>query len=126
MPTRLLVLLCLVVAVGVAAPAALAAPERGLPRTIETTVGEEGILRLMSNARKAEHWVWLRKPDARIVKINPPEQLPENDEAVNGLAGRTAISVRGRRVGTTTALIGYVTRHQKTLLRTVALTIVVR
>jgi len=113
-------------AIAASAPAAFAKPAVGTPRTIEAKVGQEGILRLMSNALKGEHWIWLKKPKAPIAFANPPEQLPENDEAVNGLAGRTAVSVRGRRPGRTTGLIGYYTRHQRTLIKTVALTIIVR
>jgi len=117
--------LALVLASSANTAMAAAKPEVGLPRTIVTTVGETKGLRLMSNDRKQWHWFWLRKPKASIALALPPQMLPENDEAVNGLAGRTSIYVTGRSAGTTSGLLGYFTADKQRLLKTVFIRITV-
>ena len=111
---------------GPAAALAAAKPEIGLPRTIEANVGETKGLRLMSNDLKRWHWVWLRKPRAAIAIALPLQKLPENDEAVNGLAGRTSVYITGRGRGKSSALLGYYSANGRTLLKTVVLHITVQ
>lgn len=125
MRLRLLLLASLTAVAALLPAVASAKTEIGPPREIATTVGEAKSLRLMSNAAKDLHWVWLRKPNSAIAKPYPPEMLPENDEAVNGLSGRTAITVRGVKPGTTSAKLGYFTRDGKTLLKTVVVRVIV-
>ena len=117
--------LMLALSSGPATAMAAAKPEVGLPRTIEAQVGETKGLRLMSNDRKHLHWFWLRKPKAAIALALPTEMLPENDEAVNGLSGRTGVYVTGRSTGTTSALLGYFTADKQRLLKTVFVRITV-
>ena len=117
--------LALALASGPATAVAAAKPEVGLPRTIVTSIGETKGLRLMSNDRKQWHWFWLRKPKASIALALPPQMLPENDEAVNGLAGRTSIYVTGRSAGTTSGLLGYFTADKQRLLKTVLIRVTV-
>ncbi len=107
------------------APTTQARPEVGMPREIVTGVGEQDGIRLMSNAAKRWHWTWLRRPSARIVRADPPQMLPENDEAVNGLSGRTSVTVTGRRPGTTSGVVGYWNADESRLLKTVRIRIVV-
>ncbi len=109
--------LALALAGGPATAMAAAKPEVGLPRTIEADVGETKGLRLMSNDRKGWHWVWLRKPRAAIAIALPLQKLPENDEAVNGLAGRTSVYITGRGRGQTSALLGYYSANGRHCLR---------
>lgn len=75
----------------------------------------------MSNDLKRWHWVWLRKPRAAIATASPLQKLPENDEAVNGLSGRTSVYITGRARGQTSALLGYYSANQRTLFKTVVL-----
>jgi hypothetical protein len=117
--------LALALTVGPATAMATGKPEIGLPRTIDAQVGETKGLRLMSNDRKHLHWFWLRKPKAAIALALPTEMLPENDEAVNGLSGRTGVYVTGRSTGTTSALLGYFTADKQRLLKTVVLHITI-
>ena len=117
--------LALALAGGPATAMAAAKPEVGLPRTIEADVGETKGLRLMSNDLKRWHWVWIRKPKASIALALPPQMLPENDEAVNGLSGRTSIYVTGRSAGTTSGLLGYYKADKVTLMKTVVVRITV-
>ena len=115
-----------VLALAAALPtAAMARPEVGMPREIVTGVGEQDGIRLMSNAAKRWHWTWLRRPDATIVRADPPQMLPENDEAVNGLSGRTSVTVTGRKPGTTSGVVGYWNADESRLLKTVRIRIVV-
>jgi hypothetical protein len=123
--TALLSVLAMV-AVGIAATSALAKPAVGAPRTIATHVGEQKGIRLLSNDARNWHWVWLRKPNAKISLALPLERLPENDEAVNGLSGRTGVYVTGRAPGTTTALLGYTSADESKLFKTVVLHITVQ
>jgi hypothetical protein len=118
--------LALALAGGPATAMAAAKPEVGLPRTIEADVGETKGLRLMSNDRKGWHWVWLRKPRAAIAIALPLQKLPENDEAVNGLAGRTSVYITGRGRGQTSALLGYYSANGKTLFKTVVLRVTIQ
>ena len=118
--------LALALAGGPATALAAAKPEVGLPRTLEADVGETKGLRLMSNDLKRWHWVWLRKPRAAIAIALPLQKLPENDEAVNGLAGRTSVYITGRGRGKTSALLGYYSANGRTLLKTVVLRITVQ
>lgn len=120
---------CVLVVVLTSGPAtamAAAKPEIGLPRTIEAAVGETKGLRLMSNDLKRWHWVWLRKPRAAIATALPLQKLPENDEAVNGLAGRTSVYITGRGRGQTSALLGYYSANGQTLFKTVVLRITIQ
>jgi hypothetical protein len=103
-----------------------AKPTVGAPRTLDTAVGEQKGIRLLSDDARGRHWIWLRQPSRRIVVAHVPQRLPENEEAVNGLPGRTGVYVTGRRVGTTTGLLGYVSRDGSRLLKTVLLRIVVQ
>jgi len=112
-------------ALGAAPAIADAKPTVGMPRTIVTTVGETKGLRLISNDLKHLHWFWLRKPKASIALALPTEMLPENDEAVNGLSGRTGVYVTGRSAGTTSAMLGYFTADKQRLLKTVLIRITV-
>lgn len=107
------------------AVSAAAKPAVGAPRAITTEVGEQKGIRLLSNDAKGWHWVWLRKPSARVVIAHPTQRLPENDEAVNGLSGRTGVYVTGRVSGRTSALLGYVSADGSKVFKTVALRIVV-
>ena len=118
--------LALALASGPATALAATKPEVGLPRTIEAEVGETKGLRLMSNDLKRWHWVWLRKPRAAIAIALPLQKLPENDEAVNGLAGRTSVYITGRGRGKTSALLGYYSANGRTLFKTVVLHITVQ
>jgi hypothetical protein len=79
----------------------------------------------MSNDLKRWHWAWIRKPKASIALALPPQMLPENDEAVNGLSGRTSIYVTGRSAGTTSGLLGYYKADKVTLMKTVVVRITV-
>ena len=110
----------------VLAPAALARPEVGTPRTITVDVGENSGLRLKSDDRRGWHWFWLKKPDASIARPDPPQMLPENDEAVNGLSGRTSVTVTGVKRGVTRGTVGYYNADRTRLLQTVRITITVR
>ena len=110
---------------GAGASTVQAKPTVGAPRTLDTEVGEQKGIRLLSDDARGRHWVWLRQPSRRIVVAHVPQRLPENEEAVNGLPGRTGVYVTGRRVGTTTGLLGYVSRDGSRLLKTVLLRIVV-
>lgn len=125
MARRLALAFALLAALGAMPAAAMARPEVGMPREIVTGVGEQDGIRLMSNAAKRWHWTWLRRPDAAIVRSDPPQMLPENDEAVNGLSGRTSVTVTGRRPGTTSGVVGYWNADESRLLKTVRIRIVV-
>ena len=105
----------------IAVPAAHATP-----REITVDVGERDGIRLLSNDRKGWHWYWLRRPDARIAKPDPPQMLPENDEAVNGLSGRTSVTVLGVRPGVTSGTVGYWNANRTRLFKTVRIRIVVQ
>ena len=120
---RLLVPLLILLAL---APAALARPVVGMPREINVSVGEDDGLRLKSDDRRGWHWFWLKKPDASIARPDPPQMLPENDEAVNGLSGRTSVTVTGIRPGVTHGTVGYFNRDHTRLMKTVRITITVR
>jgi hypothetical protein len=124
MRTLPIILLALVV-LACGASTAAAKPAVGTPRAIETAVGEQKGIRLLSNDAKGWHWTWLRKPSARIVVAHPTQRMPENDEAVNGLSGRTGVFVTGRVPGTTSALLGYVSADGSKVFKTVTLRIVV-
>ena len=125
MALRLALVAALLGGIVVLPTTAAARPEVGMPREIVTGVGEEDGIRLMSNAAKRWHWTWLRRPDATIVRADPPQMLPENDEAVNGLSGRTSVTVTGRRPGTTSGVVGYWNADESRLLKTVRIRIVV-
>lgn len=124
MRLRIAIPLVLVLAATLAAPAA-AKPEVGMPREIAVDVGENGGIRLLSDDRRGWHWYWLRRPDARIARPDPPQMLPENDEAVNGLSGRTSVTVTGVRAGVTSGVVGYWNRDRTRLMKTVRIRIVV-
>jgi hypothetical protein len=109
-----------------AVPTAHAEPVAATPREITVTVGERDGIRLLSNDRRRWHWYWLRKPDARIAKADPPQMLPENDEAVNGLSGRTSVTVLGVRPGVTSGTVGYWNANRTRLFKTVRIRIVVQ
>ncbi len=127
MPRRLLVIgATALLLLGTGSAMAAARPAVGAPRAITTSVGEQKGIRLLSNDRRGWHWVWLRKPSATIVVAHPLERLPENDEAVNGLAGRTGVFVTGRAPGTTAALLGYTSADESKLFKTVVLRITVQ
>ena len=120
---RLLVPLLILLAL---APAALARPEVDTPREIAVDVGENGGLRLKSDDRRGGHWFWLKKPDASIARPDPPQMLPENDEAVNGVSGRTSVTVTGVKRGVTSGTVGYWNATHTRLMKTVRITITVR
>jgi hypothetical protein len=115
-----------VLALGLAAGAAHGKPAIGAPRSIDTSVGEQKGIRLLSNDARSWHWVWLRRPKSTIAQALPLERLPENDEAVNGLSGRTGVYVTGRSPGTTTALLGYMNADESKLFKTVVLHVTVQ
>jgi hypothetical protein len=112
--------------IGFGASVATAKPQVGMPREIATSVGEQKGIRLLANDRKNWHWVWLRRPSSKIVIVHPPERMPENDEAVNGLSGRTGVFVTGRTPGSTSGLLGYFSADESRLLKTVTLRITVQ
>jgi hypothetical protein len=112
--------------IGIGASVATAKPQVGMPREIATSVGEQKGIRLLANDRKNWHWVWLRRPSSKIVIVHPPERMPENDEAVNGLSGRTGVFVTGRTPGSTSGLLGYFSADESRLLKTVTLRITVQ
>ena len=111
---------------GVSASIATAKPAVGAPREIATSVGEQKGIRLLTNDRRNWHWVWLRRPNATIVVAHAPERLPENEEAVNGLSGRTGVFVTGRSPGTTSGVLGYYSADESKLFKTVTLRITVQ
>ena len=124
MHLRIIIIAMLVIGIG--ASVAAAKPQVGAPREITTAIGEQKGIRLLSNDVKNWHWVWLRKPSAAIARAWPLERLPENDEAVNGLSGRTGVYVTGRAPGTTSALLGYTSADESKLFKTVVLHITVQ
>lgn len=122
-----LIIIGLVVALSLTVGSSLASakPETGAPRELETSIGEQKGIRLLTNDRRNWHWVWLRRPSSKIVVVHAPQRLPENDEAVNGLSGRTGVYVTGRAPGSTSGLLGYYTADESRLLKTVVLRITV-
>lgn len=92
-------------AVTAAAPAG-AAPTTLTPREIVVEVGREKGFMLLSNARTGHRWRWIRKPDARIARPLPVQQIPMND-IVNGPAGRMTVYVVGVAPGRTRGAVGY-------------------
>jgi hypothetical protein len=124
MVLRIVIIAMLVIGIG--ASVATAKPQVGMPREIATSVGEQKGIRLLANDRKNWHWVWLRRPSSKIVIVHPPERMPENDEAVNGLSGRTGVFVTGRTPGSTSGLLGYFSADESRLLKTVTLRITVQ
>ena len=124
MPLRIVLIAMLVLGIG--ASVATAKPQVGMPREIETSIGEQKGIRLLANDRKGWHWVWLRRPSSKIVIAHPTQRMPENDEAVNGLSGRTGAFVTGRAPGSTSGLLGYVSADASKLFKTVVLRITVR
>jgi hypothetical protein len=124
MVLRIVIIAMLVIGIG--ASVATAKPQVGMPREIATSVGEQKGIRLLANDRKNWHWVWLRRPSSKIVIVHPPERMPENDEAVNGLSGRTGVFVTGRTPGSTPGLLGYFSADESRLLKTVTLRITVQ
>ncbi|MEI6689674.1 MAG: hypothetical protein WCN97_10005 [Thermoleophilia bacterium] len=113
-------------ATGIGAATATAKPAVGVPREIVTKVGEQKGIRLLTNDRRNWHWVWVRRPSSKIVVAHAPERLPENEEAVNGLAGRTGIFVTGRSPGSTSGVVGYYSADESKLFKTVTLRITVK
>jgi hypothetical protein len=105
---------------------ASAKPEVGAPRELQTSIGEQKGIRLLTNDRLNRHWLWIKRPSSKIVVVHPPERLPENDEAVNGLSGRTGVFVTGRAAGSTSALLGYYSADESKLFKTVTLRITVK
>jgi hypothetical protein len=124
MVLRIVIIAMLVIGIG--ASVATDKPQVGMPREIATSVGEQKGIRLLANDRKNWHWVWLRRPSSKIVIVHPPERMPENDEAVNGLSGRTGVFVTGRTPGSTSGLLGYFSADESRLLKTVTLRITVQ
>ena len=114
------------VVIGIGASTATAKPQVGTPREIATSVGEQKGIRLLANDRKNWHWVWLRRPSSKIVIAHPTQRMPENDEAVNGLSGRTGVFVTGRAPGTTSGVLGYYSADESRLIKTVTLRITVQ
>jgi hypothetical protein len=124
MVLRIVIIAMLVIGIG--ASVATAKPQVGMPREIATSVGEQKGIRLLANDRKNWHWVWLRRPSSKIVIVHPPERMPENDEAVNGLSGRTGVFVTGRTPGSTSGVLGYYSADESRLFKTVTLRITVQ
>ena len=114
------------VVIGIGASTATAKPQVGTPREIATSVGEQKGIRLLANDRKNWHWVWLRRPSSKIVIAHPTQRMPENDEAVNGLSGRTGVFVTGRAPGSTSGVLGYYSADESRLIKTVTLRISVQ
>ena len=114
------------VVIGIGASTATAKPQVGTPREIATSVGEQKGIRLLANDRKNWHWVWLRRPSSKIVIAHPTQRMPENDEAVNGLSGRTGVFVTGRAPGSTSGVLGYYSADESRLIKTVTLRITVQ
>jgi hypothetical protein len=70
------------VALAAAAPAG-AAPAILTPREILVAVDQEKGFMLLANVRTGHRWRWIRRPDARIARPLPVQQIPMND-IVNG------------------------------------------
>ena len=121
---RIVIIAMLVIGVGTTT--ATAKPQVGMPREIATSVGEQKGIRLLANDRKNWHWVWLRRPSSKIVIAHPTQRMPENDEAVNGLSGRTGVFVTGRAPGSTSGVLGYYSGDESRLIKTVTLRITVQ
>jgi hypothetical protein len=126
MSMLLRIVLIALLATGIGAATATAKPAVGVPREITTNVGEQKGVRLLTNDRRNWHWVWLRRPSSKIVVAHAPERLPENEEAVNGLSGRTGVFVTGRSAGTTSGVLGYYSADESKLFKTVTLRIIVK
>ena len=124
MSLRIVIIAMLVIGVGTTT--ATAKPQVGMPREIATSVGEQKGIRLLANDRRNWHWVWLRRPSSKIVIAHPTQRMPENDEAVNGLSGRTGVFVTGRAPGSTSGVLGYYSADESRLIKTVTLRISVQ
>ena len=111
------------IALAAAAPAG-AAPTALTPREIVVEVGREKGFMLLANARTGHRWRWIRRPDARIARPLPVQQIPMND-IVNGPAGRMTVYVVGVAAGTTRGAVGYFAPGADAPSKRIAVTITV-
>lgn len=105
MPRIALAALVALLACGAAAPAG-AKPVTLTPRQITVAVGQERGFMVLSNARTGHRWRWIARPDARIARPLPVQQIPMND-IVNGPPGRMTVYVVGVAPGETRGAVGY-------------------
>lgn len=108
----------------VAAAPAGAQPATWTPREITVTVGAEKGFMLLADARSGHRWRWIRRPDARIARPLPVQQIPMND-IVNGPAGRMTVYVVGVAPGRTRGAVGYFAPGADAPSKRVAVTITV-
>lgn len=123
MPRRALAALVTLLALAGAAPAG-AAPATLTPREIVVAVGAEQGFMLLANARTDHRWRWITRPDARIARPLPVQQIPMND-IVNGPVGRMPVYVVGVAPARARGSVGYVAPGASTPTKRIAVTITV-
>lgn len=123
MPRLARAALVALVALAAAAPAG-AAPDTLTPREIVVAVDREKGFMLLANARTGHRWRWIRRPDARIARPLPVQQIPMND-IVNGPAGRMTVYVEGVAPGETRGAVGYFAPGADAPSKRIAVTITV-